>query len=640
MAVLVSPAPTHAQYKSAAQNFPNPERGFYYQDAPMWFGTQMTPQTVSSMINLRNRGITVLRWYFLIDEFVAADFDETTLNFIDSQFDTAREAGMKVIPRFSYNFPDGDDEYPYTDPDATLPQMLEHISQLEPILTANADVIAFMELGFVGAWGEWHSSTNGHVDEETGINDNSRAIVAAILDALPAERMVAMRYAPYKRQLYGEAALTSEQAFSQTPQARMGAHNDCFLASNTDWGTYPVNAQARAAIKQYLSTDNQYLPQGGETCNFGQDAQPYITCSNALSDLTLLRFSVLNDGYQQQVLQYWKDNGCYNTIAKRLGYRLEIVDVPVANTAEANEVAQLTLIIKNTGFAAPYNPRGFEIILRSHADNTLYRPTLLTTPDPRRWLPDLGKITLNLALQLPADIPAGGYDVLLNLPDPAPTLYGRPEYSIRMATQGVWEADTGFNDLLVDMTVFARVEGETSDVLTNGGFEDGLTAWSVKRPAGKPNNDKVVCGGMGAIGTDCAFLFKGGAGENTSLTQTVTLTDGQIVASDVLSVILRYSSTRASNALSVKVTAKPTGGTVETVVALPAAHFTRTTLNTTPNYGLRLGVLPASLNDSALSSLKLHIRFKSPAGKLYLDDVRLTITNPSTRGMLPLPSTP
>ncbi|HYD97129.1 MAG TPA: hypothetical protein VEC01_17505, partial [Noviherbaspirillum sp.] len=36
---------------------------------------------------------------------------------------------------------------------------------------------------------------------------------------------------------------------------------------------------------------------------------------------------------------------------------------------------------------------------------------------------------------------------LLNLPDPAPSLRGRPDFSIRFANEDTWEAATGFNRL-------------------------------------------------------------------------------------------------------------------------------------------------------------------------------------------------
>ena len=52
---------------------------------------------------------------------------------------------------------------------------------------------------------------------------------------------------------------------------------------------------------------------------------------------------------------------------------------------------------------------------------------------------------------MPANVPAGSYTLLLNLPDPL--LSTRPEYSIRLANQGTWDAATGMNSLLHTLTV-------------------------------------------------------------------------------------------------------------------------------------------------------------------------------------------
>jgi hypothetical protein len=54
-------------------------------------------------------------------------------------------------------------------------------------------------------------------------------------------------------------------------------------------------------------------------------------------------------------------------------------------------------------------------------------------------------------LTLPTSLPAGSYTLLLNLPDPL--LSTRPEYSIRLANQGTWDATTGMNSLLHTLTV-------------------------------------------------------------------------------------------------------------------------------------------------------------------------------------------
>jgi len=439
------------QYAPSDANFSNPERGFYHQDAPMWLGLDRVPQNADELRQLRDDGVSMVRFYFLIDEWRESQLDDEALAYIQTQFDIVREAGFKMIPRFAYNFPQGG-EYPYQDPDAPLELVLEHINQLTPILRHNADVIAFMELGFVGAWGEWHSSTHLLVDEGR-INANSEAIITALLEALPSERMVAMRYPPYKQSLYGETPLTPEQAFSGTPQARMGAHNDCLLASNTDWGTYFEEESVRQSQKDYLHVDNQYLPQGGETCNDGEDAQPYIHCENALLELAYLRYSTLNRDYHEGVLALWEEEGCYEEIAKRLGYRFTLIQAEIPTQATTGETLTIHLTLKNEGFATPYNPRGFEVILRSLADDTLYRFAIENTHDPRRWLPDLGDIQLPIMLEIAHDMPTGDYELLINLPDPAPSLYGNPDYSIRFANEGVWEAETGFNKLLATIVI-------------------------------------------------------------------------------------------------------------------------------------------------------------------------------------------
>lgn len=432
--------------------FPNPERGFYDQDAPLWLNLERSPQDVNTLRALRGQGISMLRWYFLIDEFRSAPLTDDVLAYIRAQFAAAREAGMKVIPRFAYNFPSGG-TWPFQDPDAPLDRVLFHIGQLEPVLRESTDVIAFMEIGFVGAWGEWHSSTNRLVEHPRGLNNSSRAIIDRLLLALPPERMIAMRYPLYKLDLYGNQPLTPEQAFSGGPQARMGAHNDCFLASDTDYGTYPGNSAARESLKNYLSLDNRFVPQGGETCNAGNDARPYIGCANALADLTRLRYTTLNIDYQEDVLQGWRDGGCFTEIADRLGYRFHLTGAALNQTAVAGGVFDLSFTVVNDGFASPYNPRGLEVVLRSASTGELYRFPLQAQYDPRTWLPDLGEITVNAQAELPASMPPGRYDVLLALPDPHPALYNRPEYAIRLANRGMWESQTGLNRIGVSIDV-------------------------------------------------------------------------------------------------------------------------------------------------------------------------------------------
>lgn len=65
-------------------------------------------------------------------------------------------------------------------------------------------------------------------------------VIKAMLDAVPADRMVQLRYPQIKqRYIYGinalitSAPLTDAQAFSENDIARLGYHNDCFWPVQT-----------------------------------------------------------------------------------------------------------------------------------------------------------------------------------------------------------------------------------------------------------------------------------------------------------------------------------------------------------------------------------------------------------------------
>ena len=115
-------------------------------------------------------------------------------------------AGLKVLPRFYYA---ADDKAK----DARPARALEHIAALTPLLQENADVIAAMHAGFVGAWGEWHPENRATMPERKQILD-------ALLAALPDTRMIVVRRPYYKEVSYG-GPVTAEQAFSAHPA---GAH--------------------------------------------------------------------------------------------------------------------------------------------------------------------------------------------------------------------------------------------------------------------------------------------------------------------------------------------------------------------------------------------------------------------------------
>jgi hypothetical protein len=430
--------------------FANPERGFYAMYET--YASAYQSLSASELKNLRTQSAVSLlmrEWY--LDSFVNTDLTQGFLDKIAADFSVIRQAGMKAVLRFAYT---SNSSKPYGD--ASKARVLGHIAQLKPILFANSDVIAVLQAGFIGAWGEWYYTDyfgdNGTISASQWTDRQD--VVSALLDALDLQRPVQLRTPAFKQHFYGTAALTSAEAFSGAAKARVGHHNDCFLADATDMGTY-ANV---AADKAYLAAENLYVPQGGETCA----TSTYSVWSNAAQDMAKLHWSFLNQDYQPEVLASWGTNV---DIAKRkLGYRLSLDSGSYSAIAKTGGQFEASLSIRNDGYAAPFNPRGLSLVLRNTNLGTIYLAKL--PDDPRRFAPG-SSTTISHTFCLPSDIPAGTYALLVSLADPVPALAARPEYAIRLANLNTWEASTGYNNLnraLVVSPTFTTASCSADDI--------------------------------------------------------------------------------------------------------------------------------------------------------------------------------
>jgi hypothetical protein len=405
--------------------FPNPERGFFT-------GSDTCTFDLPTLQNYRNSmNISIVRCEVNLAPFVNSNIDNATLAHFDSAMALIRQAGLKAIVRFGYSW-----DISATPRDTTKAWMLTHIAQLKPYLQSNSDVIASMEAGFIGIWGEWYYTdyfgTNGVINTQQW--QDRQDVLQALLDALPATRAVELRTPLFKQHFYGAAALTATEAFTNTYKARVGHHNDCFVASATDFGTYTD----ATADKAYLAADALYTPQGGETCALSA----FSDWANASNDMNMLHYSYLNSEYNTDVLNSWGSN---IDIAKRnLGYRFALESGSYPQSAVAGGSISVSFNVHNSGYAAPFNAHNVILVLRDTGGSALYK--LSMNADPRRWTPG-ATTTVSETLSL-AGVPAGTYDLLLDLADPAPALATRPEYAIRLANSGgLWEAGTGFNAL-------------------------------------------------------------------------------------------------------------------------------------------------------------------------------------------------
>ncbi len=422
---------TTVDYTSSDAIIFNPERGFYKYTAcnPGSDG----PIELSTLQAFRAGGYSLIYRIYYLKDFRDRDLTPDVLETMSTDMELLREAGMKCILRIAYS------ENP-EEPDAPLSTIEMHLDRLKPWFAENYDVIAVMQAGFIGAWGEWYYTSN---------NLNSQGAQAAvlnkILEVLPEERMVQVRTPKYKTDyVQNKEALKLAEAFGGTKKARIGHHNDCFLASENDYGTY----ENVGVEKKYINADAQYVPVGGETCP-PSGVEP-ADCDKAEEEMRFLRWTYLNDDYYNGVNDRWKDQGCLDDIQRELGYRFELKSGMYSPEVSPGHTLNLKLTIRNSGYASLFNPRLVELILIHGQTGASYR--LQLEEDPRFWKPSADS-ELDIRAGLPADIAQGKYQLYLSLPDPEPELYEKPSFSIQLANEGLWQPTSGYNDLLMPLTI-------------------------------------------------------------------------------------------------------------------------------------------------------------------------------------------
>lgn len=415
-----NPGPTtEATYQvDSTTDFLNPERGFYV-DVDLLRG---------NFSNIRNSGYTMVRSTVRLDDYRNSAIPSSLLSNIRSGLEQLRSAGLKISLRFAYNASAA--------PDAPLNIVLQHIDQVAPILNEYEDVIAVLQAGFIGAWGEWHGSTNG-----LATAGNKRIIANALLEALPDSRQIQVRSPYHRRDILGPPD-PLEERFVNTPEARIGFLNDCFLAGSDDGGTYGGDqVRDRGEIAEF----SKYTVTGGETCSMGF---PHArqACANSISELKAHNWDYLNSGFYSGVLNNWRSEGCYDEISRGLGYRLALLSGSVTTQVQPGGVLTVTTVMRNDGFGKVYNPRPIDIVLRNVT--TGESRTIRAVSDARAMFPLGGEVrTIQLSVNLPAELAQGDYEVSLRLPDASASLASDPRYSVRFANNGLWDATAGLNRL-------------------------------------------------------------------------------------------------------------------------------------------------------------------------------------------------
>jgi len=441
--------------------FANPERGFYYPYGDGDDGASVK-LSESSLEKLRGQNISLILYEVNLKNFKTGPISDTKLTEIKNNFAIAKKAGVKVIFRAAYGYTDADIAPEPSD----INILLNHIEQFKDVFTTYEDVLYTVQAGFLGTWGEWHSTVYG--TNENGKNkqyntvptDVAKKVIDALLEAVPASRTIQVRTPRYIMALYPNETLTDATAFSGKGLARIGFHNDGMFAGEDDLGTY-ATGKGREYELAWANTQMKYTPYGGESCT---PPTAYSTAANISSEFTKLHAQYANISYHEKMIADWKattynDNTLFDYISSKLGYKFSLTSAKISSKVSAGGVLHLQFDIKNSGFGNLINIRNYEVILSN--GSTTYKATV--KDDIRKWYAESGAVSNDLYLTIPANIALGTWSIYLNFPDISSDLAGNPDYSIRLANENIWDGSTGYNLLKSNIVIDSAIKAASSN---------------------------------------------------------------------------------------------------------------------------------------------------------------------------------
>ncbi|HEY6531264.1 MAG TPA: DUF4832 domain-containing protein [Acidimicrobiales bacterium] len=421
------------RFTPTLERFANPDRGFYrFTQTSLGPGARHVPLDLEVMVRDRIEGrISVVFRYFYLDCYRRqATIEPADLDRLAGDLESARRAGVSLVVRFAYSETSGRD--------AAVGRVVGHIRQLVPIVNAHADAVLALQAGFVGRWGEWYFTDHFASSKRRPwmVSDKDTRRRAQVLDALLEEApdlLLQVRYPAIARNLM--VGLDSWER-------RIGVHNDGFLASPDDLGTYRA-----ADDREWLEAQSQHAPMGGETCAL---APPRSDWDTAAEELQRFHWTYLNADFETKVLQSWGPDAL-DEVDRRLGYRLRLESGVVRRlqgTEHADPSVRVDLALVNDGYAAPVKPWEVHLVARQGG-------RVETAPldsDPRTWLPGR-TVRLGAELRLRSSEPC---DLALALVEPGcgPNGVGggpegdRSSRSIRLAHDDGWDPESGWNRLV------------------------------------------------------------------------------------------------------------------------------------------------------------------------------------------------
>ena len=416
----------------------NPDRGFYkLVQIELNKGKEDFNSFKGEIKNIakEDTDVSLISFQLNLKQYVASNLDLTDnkIEEINQYFSIMRENGYQVIFRVVYDSK-GD-----KNPEPDFQTILRHIEQLKSVYEKNEDIIFVVEAGYLGSYGEWH---DGKYDKD---KEKRNQVVNKLLKCIPESIQISLRKPSFIEDYIGNNQTVKKiNAFSNDEIARLGLHNDGYLASETDLGTYNKSEREESLLWQGKQT--LYTLFGGECQN--KDSI-YTNLNNAIVDMEKRHCTYMNKTYDREVKEKWKkeiytnknsvyqgENG-YKYIENHLGYRLVIRDVDMICTKRKINIG---INIENVGFGNIIRKKQLGFFLKNE-NNQYY---IESDFDIRKQLNEK-MYELTIAEELPKNVKIGEYEVYLKIEEPYESLKNNNYYSIKLANNNVWNENLGAN---------------------------------------------------------------------------------------------------------------------------------------------------------------------------------------------------
>jgi hypothetical protein len=137
----------------------------------------------------------------------------------------------------------------------------------------------------------------------------------------------------------------AKEVLGRNPAANVGLHSDCFMLNDSHGGTYsdfpgsPKNFGDVEEAEAYAQSLTANASFGGETCNgWGELAgnEQWRNCITMVNETAAMHMSYLNGDYATGAIVHWEDNGCFDDLLEKLGYRFEVTRIEYTPTVAAD----------------------------------------------------------------------------------------------------------------------------------------------------------------------------------------------------------------------------------------------------------------------------------------------------------------